>query len=342
MAGLTKDEMDALFKGLREQVPPENGDSKQVSSERVKPFVVRTIRSFTRIQMIALRTVHERLAWQMSSMLTDGLEAICRVELEGLEERTVEDLGDSLETITAAVFACTPLDGLILMQMSPELVYFLVDRILGGPGTLPEGKYACSETETGLLRQVFNDLEDCLKKAWLPVIELTVKEWNLLANVRLEHMLSPKDRLIRVVFRVKLGEVVAPITWVIPCGSLYPIRGRLAKGGIGSGFPMEPEEENQKVLKRHLQDTPLHLRAVLGGTQLTLGEVRDLSIGDVIRLDQKSGDEVLVHVEDRLCFVGLFGMYKGMRSVKVQSIAEEESECYTESIDGEEENDGEE
>jgi flagellar motor switch protein FliM len=99
---------------------------------------------------------------------------------------------------------------------------------------------------------------------------------------------------------------------------LEPIRQKLT-----SGFQQEVVETDNywtNIMVRHLEETPLNVHCELGKTEITLRQVLNMKIGDVIPLRTESTAELSVDVEGVQRFAGLFGVSRGSRAIQVTKV----------------------
>jgi flagellar motor switch protein FliM len=121
--------------------------------------------------------------------------------------------------------------------------------------------------------------------------------------------------VIASTFDVELENANGTITIVIPYATIEPIKQKLS-----SGFQVESDQADKKIwsgiLQKQLQFTEVDVKVNLGETEITLNDLMNLKLGDVIPLDQDSGGEFDVQVEGVPKFKGFYGINHG--SVAVQ------------------------
>ncbi len=312
---LTKEKLNALLDSIDKS---SKDKGKADDMPRVRPYVAgSTAKSFNRVQLRGLRTIHECLAWKMSTMLTESLGMACHIEFENIMERPVRNLGNYTKPVPIVQIVCDALDGPMLMEIDPKIVHVLVDRTLGGPGELPKEVKTCSETEAGVLQLVFREMDSCLQQAWLPVTDLMISDLHILPAVRLNHLYNPYESLLTMAFKLELSRIQSYIYIHMAGSALMPVRSTLVKGSLSSSPMMDVESDNDGKVRMHVREAKVDVKGMLTGATLNVKDIMGLQMGDVIQLEHKLTDEVEVHVEDYPYCMGNFGMFKGIKSVKV-------------------------
>ena len=91
------------------------------------------------------------------------------------------------------------------------------------------------------------------------------------------------------------------------------------------------DEINSKIEKSYslikkVEKARVSVKAVLGKAFITVGELMDLQVGDVIQLDTTIQSPVNIFVEDELKFYGKPGRTKKKMAVQITDLAEERDE----------------
>ena len=74
------------------------------------------------------------------------------------------------------------------------------------------------------------------------------------------------------------------------------------------------------ILYERLNSVPMELKAVLGTSHLSLREIMDLRVGDVIQLDQHTSDKTIIKSNNTEWFAGTMGQYKNHIAVKIDEV----------------------
>jgi flagellar motor switch protein FliM len=102
---------------------------------------------------------------------------------------------------------------------------------------------------------------------------------------------------------------------VVPYQTLEPIKEKLNAGFQPDGDRFEKVWTSQ--LRDHLSETQLNCRVDLGETSLTVGDLVNLNVGDVIPLTQDADGELNLCIENTPKFKCRFGVSRGNRAIQV-------------------------
>jgi flagellar motor switch protein FliM len=122
------------------------------------------------------------------------------------------------------------------------------------------------------------------------------------------------DALIRSAFAVAGPFGSETAQWLLP-GELVE---KLAPSGVGA----VQKSEDQKKLMQLVREVPVDLSARLGETTMHISQLAQLRAGDVVILDQRVSEPVLVCVEDRAKFRAWAGRVGARQALFVESSVE--------------------
>ncbi|HVR76658.1 MAG TPA: FliM/FliN family flagellar motor switch protein [Planctomycetota bacterium] len=116
----------------------------------------------------ALDTVHRKFARAASSALSALVRARLEVDLISVSQRTFFDFISSLHNPTSLhVIYCVPFRIPFVLEMSPNILFPMMERLLGGRGDdRPHPARPFTRIEQGLARSISEHLLGELRKAW--------------------------------------------------------------------------------------------------------------------------------------------------------------------------------
>ncbi len=84
-------------------------------------------------QVIALEALHEVFARNVGASLSGYLRTIMEIRLIPVEQFTYSEFTMSLPIPTSFnLLSCEPLEGNIILEVNPSILYPIIDRLLGG------------------------------------------------------------------------------------------------------------------------------------------------------------------------------------------------------------------
>ena len=274
---------------------------------------------FSKEHLRGLQDIHREFSRQLSLMLTAYLRMNVEIDVVSVDQLTYDEFVRSMPSpITIGVVELSPLPGQILLGISFEVLSALVDRMLGGIGV--------SET----VHRDLTDIEEALSKK---MIEKTVKtledSW---ANFHpVKGKIIGLDNSYTTIQVATSGEIVALITLEVPISGQhygllslcfpYPVlEGVLSQLSNQHFFQikglMSSDEEKDLMIKK-LNPSPLNISIQFGTAEITTKELLDLRVGDVIKLDNKINEEVIVKINNKKKFFARPGTLKNSVCVRI-------------------------
>jgi len=312
---LSQDEIDALLHGVS------SGDVETESEDFDNDLVSFDFASQDRIvrgRMPTLEMINERFARFFRVSLFNKLRRSAEISVEGVQMMKFIEYVHGLYLPTSLNMAhMQPLRGTGLFVFDPKLVYILVDNYFGGSGrfhTKIEGReFTPTElriVET-ILEQVFEDMEE----AWNPVLEVKYEFLNSEVNPQFANIVSPSDVVVVSTFTVELDGGGGEMHVVFPYLMLEPIRELLDAGVLSDSVDMD--DRWSQTLREEILEAPLELSSILTTVELTLGEVKNLDVGDILPISMP--DEVIVSASGVPVMRCEYGAHDGKKALKVLS-----------------------
>ena len=217
-----------------------------------------------------------------------------------------------------SVLRFNALRGSALFVIESKLAYALVDNFFGGadrPYTKIEGK-DFTPIELSIVRKVVDLAIEDLESAWASVEKIEASFVRTEINPQFVGIVPPTDIVIASTFDVELENANGTITLVIPYATIEPIKQKLQ-----TGFQVESDQTDKKmwtaIIRSQLLETSVNMNVNLGQSEITLNDLMDLKVGDVIPLDQDTTGEFDVNVEQVPKFKAYYGIHHGSIAVQV-------------------------
>jgi flagellar motor switch protein FliM len=134
-------------------------------------------------------------------------------------------------------------------------------------------------------------------------------------------VVPPSDVVIATTFDVELEKVSGTIKIVIPYATLEPIKSKLSVGFQSEQLEVDHIWINR--IKTQIMDTCVNMLVHLGDAHITVGDLVNLEVGDVIQLDSDATMPLHLAVEGLSKFRCIPGTLKGQRAVKITEVLAE-------------------
>jgi flagellar motor switch protein FliM len=275
---LNQDEIDSLLGfGL--------GEEDMGGRTGVRAIINSALVSYERLPMLEI--VFDRLVRLMTTSLRNFTSDNVEVSLDQI---TSIRFGDYLNSIPLpaiiAVFRAEQLDNFGLVTVDSNLIYSVVDVLLGGRrgavSTRVEGRPYTTIERMLVTRMIEVVLADA-KQAFAPLTEVNFALDRIETNPRFAAIARPPNAAIVVKLRIDMEDRGGRLELLLPYATLEPIRKMLLQQFMGEKFGRDNIWEGH--LAGELWNTKLEVRAVLDEITTPLRKVLDLKVGDTMMLD---------------------------------------------------------
>ena len=139
-------------------------------------------------------------------------------------------------------------------------------------------------------------------------------------------LVSPTEIMMIVSLETQMADVLGMINICIPFLVLEPILDKLNVHYYYSSSSQKATQENIDSIRNKLQNTIVPVKVILGTTSITVRELLELNVGDVVPLERNIKNDLEVVIGQRTKFLGKPGVYENRMSVQVSYIVEEGNE----------------
>ena len=316
---LSQDEVDALLKGVSDG----DVETEQEEIEEVAGVILYDLTSRDKIisdRMPALDVVYESFSRLLRSSLSAFLRKAVDVRLVRSEMMKFEAfLGSVPLPSHLNMIRMDPLPGLSILAVEAKLVFSFVDCYFGGSGgyVKVEGR-DFSAIEQKVMKTFVTAMLSDLKEAWDPVQPLDIILVRSEINPQFVGVVGPSDIVLVVEFEVELEKSAGEMSLCIPYSTLEPIRAKLIPDIQKVEF--ETDQSWAHPLSEHLREVEAEMWAELGSTNITIRDILDLHVGDVIEVNKDVDEDLFLKVEGVPKFMGYPGLVKGNRALKIRSV----------------------
>jgi flagellar motor switch protein FliM len=210
-----------------------------------------------------------------------------------VEELKYQEFVNSLpSSVILAVVNMPPLDGPTLLELSPDMCYAMIGRLLGGSSAVRvqsslEHNRSYTEIELVLIERVLRQFTNLINEAWQKVIHVEASLDRIETNPMFAQIVSLNETVALITLNCKIGDTNGFINFCLPHLALEPINKRLTTKAW-----YQSSEAQQKSLppataniSSRINTTRLPLTVVFNKTTSTTGDILGLQTDDVIVLD---------------------------------------------------------
>jgi flagellar motor switch protein FliM len=321
---LSQTEIDALLRALNagqeEVIHHEEEDVK-----KVKDYNFKRPSKFSKDHLRTLEVIFENYSRFVSSFLSAYLRTATTISVANAEQVTYNEFNNSLvNPILLGVINFSPLKGSIVLEISTNLAFAMIDRILCGHGFFVKIVRDFSEIELILLDRIYKKLTEYLIEPWQNVLTLNAKLERIETNSQFSQIISPNEMIALVTLSVKIGETQGFFNFCMPHLVIEPIIQRLNTRYWFSKSDSEEKENYRDLLEDSLNAADITITAEIGRAAILTADFVSLGPGDIIPLDSYADQDLDIYVGNLLKFKGRPGINKGKNAVQITSVLAKE------------------
>ena len=318
--------------GKKEEFLYKSSDNDvDISEEYKKGYKLYNFRrpdKFSKEHLRGLQDIHREFARQLEMNLTAYLSLPIEIDVVSVDQLTYDEFTHSMpESIAIGLLELTPLPNQVLLGINFEILSSIVDRMLGGVGICEDMSHEMTDIEESLAKQFIKRTVNTLETSWAHVVPVKGTVDALATNYQNVQVASPGEIVALITFEIQIAsKYFGLMSLCYPYPVLENILGHLSTQRIfhTKGI-VATTEERQKMIEK-LNTSNIDISVLFGTTDITAQDFLDLKVGDVIRLDNKVTDDLIVKINGEKKFFACPGTLKDKICVKID-------ERYNEVID---------
>ena len=273
-----------------------------------EPYDFRRPDKFAKDQLRTLQMLHETFARLYAGSLSGYLRVPAQVDLVSVEQIPYDEYIRSLTNSIISVVSLPPLAGQMILEVEFNLMLSMIDRLLGGPGSMNKMTPTLTDIEKALAESILQRALRDFNNAWEGVAQFTPKREFMETQSQFVQIVPPNDVVVSILFELKVGDLRGAMSICIPYMLLKPITSKLSAQRWFSQSVKKNTGKHAHQLARRLEQSRIPVTARLGKAQMSVDEVLKLRVGDVVTLDRGQSEEIEIVVGDQVKFRGVPGV----------------------------------
>jgi len=260
--------------------------------KKIEPYNFKRPDRISKHQIRSLHFIHDRFARNLSSSLSAYLRTIVEISLQDIVQLSYGDLLNMVSDPTCyTAISLKPLDGLAALEVAPNLVFSMIDRLLGGVGRPMATARPMTEIEQKIIQSVLKLFVDNLRETWRQVYAIEFAVAATETNPHMVQITAPPEMVILFQFQVRMRELNAKIHLAIPTLSLEPII-----------HIFDQEETSPRKVVRDgkllhlLRSIPVSVTMGTADTSFPMQSLVSLQVGDTLVLDQRQDVPAVIKI----------------------------------------------
>lgn len=313
---LSQEEVDALLRGVTGE---EDTSDEQGDASAVRNYDIGRQERIVRGRMPTLEIINERFARNLRVGLFNFMRRSAEISVGPVRVLKYSEFIRNLVVPTNLnLIHMKPLRGTALFIFDPDFVFLVVDNLFGSDGRYHvrvEGR-DFTPTEQRIIRRLLQVVFDEYQKSWEPVYKVDFEYVRSEMNTQFANIATPTEVVVAVTFKIELGAGGGDFHVCFPYSMIEPIRDVLYSSMQADR--MEADNRWVKLLSHQVQTAEVDLVANLGQAPVTLGEILDLKVGDVISLEIP--EAIVAEVDGVPVFECRYGIKNGQYALRVNKI----------------------
>jgi flagellar motor switch protein FliM len=270
-------------------------------------------------QMRALQAIHESFARNFGAALSAFLRTMVECRVATAEQLTYSEFIHSLPSPTCFTLLAAPqLTGQLCLEISPLIVFPIVDRLLGGTNAdifIPQRPL--TSIEMRLVGRMIDRALRNLSESWSELVEVDFEVAGNESNPHLVQIVAPNEVVVVIGFEIKVGARAGTMSICIPFNVIEPVIGKLATQSWLAYSRGAGSTDQVRYVTHNLRLAEIDARIYLGQTRMTVMDLLSLAPGDIIRLDKLVSRDFIMQVRGQNKFAGRLGQLRGNKALQI-------------------------
>jgi flagellar motor switch protein FliM len=297
----------------------------QAQRQRVVAYDFKRPERVGKEQMRALQSLHEGFARNFGASLSALLRTIVEAKLISVDQLTYSEFVYSLEIPTCFnLLQPAPLEGNWILDISPSLLYPIIDRMLGGVASAESAlKRPLSEIELRLTSRITGAFLRDLTTAWANAVALSLEVQRVESNPQLVQIVPPNEVVILVSFELTMGKTRGMVNLCIPFNTIERIGSKLTNNSWIGYASSRSSDSSQLLLTSLIGESVAEVVVTLARSSLKTTDLLNLQVGDIVSTEKDIHQPLEVEIEGLVKFVAKAGALKGKKAIELLGTAED-------------------
>ncbi len=321
---LSQEEIDALLQNVSK------GKSIDIATKIERKVALYDFKHPDRIskeQTRSLRGIHDSFARLFATYLSTTLRTLVDVNMLSIDQVTYSEYTMSL-TVPSSLFILNlkNIDGKALLEISPQFLLFVVDRLLGGQGDTDVEIREITAIEQTVCRKVINSSISMLNDVWHQIVDLGADFETFESDPQFVQIARGSETIAIVFFEIRMRGTTYTMNFGYPYYVLEPLLQRLSTQTMIQSGKRRPTEEDMVSIHTRVKASKVPITAQLARTSISIRDFIDFKVGDILQLEQPIQGEMPVLVSGRLKFFSVPGTLGRKRAIRITRFLEADEE----------------
>ena len=322
---LSQKEIDRVLSGINSGEIKEDNISEALAHKEIYEYDFRRPTRVSKDQLRIIRTLHENFAETFGFFLSSRLQTMATIDMLAVDQLRYSEYALSIANpCVVYIFDIEQTEGRAVIELTPDLVFMVVERLLGGSGGEPAEPRAITAIEQRIIAPILKKALLNLAASWKPVHELGLKLVGFESNSDFVQIAPASEIVLVISFEIRIGEETFLMNLSYPYFALEDIIAKLSVQLYNTNLFNKKKDMAFYKINKQLQNTSMEIKAELGKAQLSIKELAELEEGDILYVNNSIDADIPIYVQNRLKYYGRPGTTEGRLAVKISRELEKE------------------
>lgn len=305
---LTQEEIDKLIQAAAEESNLYEVIEAEEDDLAVRPYDFRRPHRLSKDQSRSLQRIHETFAREFSGLISARLRTRVEITVNAIDQLSFGEFIRSIPNPSVInVYDVEPIGGSVIVQLAPDIAFLLYDRFCGGPGIPVQRARELTDIELAVLRSQFIDsMGSMLENAWSEAADLTFRLDFIESNPQFLQVMAERETIVLISLDIEINEVTDMMNICFSHSAFESVLRQVAGQWLHERRTARNPEDQEKV-RQKLIHAKVPIEIELGSNTLTVSDLLQLEVGDIIPLETRVVDSLPIKVGDRVKFLGVPG-----------------------------------
>jgi flagellar motor switch protein FliM len=312
---LSQAEIDQLLKDIvsgNERVEVEK------KGNNIKRYDFKTANKFTKEQIRAISIVYRSFGYSLSNYFVGMLRAACDAEVLSIEEMSFNEFNNSVPTpAVIAIINSVSLPSSIIIQLSKKISYSIIKSVLGGTREVNSEGRQFTEIELAILERVVSQMLRIHDDSWSKMFEFKSTLERIETSMQFAQIVDLNEAVLMVTLNMTIGNESGIIGLCLPHQALEPFMKTLRTRFVYSGRMPKKQTGPSDSIISSLKNSDIVVSCEFNTTEATTRDILSLSVGDVIMLQHKINEPLILKCQQIPKYYASVGTIKNHLAVKI-------------------------
>ncbi len=323
---LSQEEIDALLSTVSVTKTAE----EEVERRYAQLYDFKHPERISKEQIRTLRTIHDSFARMFATYLSTTLRTLVDVNLLSIDQVTFSEYSLSLSIPNALyLMKMEKLEGKALLEINPQFLLYVVDRLLGGAGDIDVDAREISQIEQNVVKRIIITVVNQLNEVWTQIYPLDATLEGFETDPQFVQIARSSDTVAIIFFDIRVRGATFTMNLAFPYFTLEPIMSKLSAQSMLAMTAGRITGDKYEIIKDRVRASKLPIQVILARTTMKISDFIEFDIDDLLQIEKRTAAPLEIEVGKKLKFFGSPGRVGRHKAVRViRPITDEEEFIY--------------